>query len=369
MVAGLSISYGVMPTCSSIPGRSARCRCTGFPSSMPARANFSSPVAGRDLRRGFLYAFVLLAAPVVVVAVVVMLFTAHRISKPIQKLTGALSRLAMGDLSVRVDSRRKDEIGLALDAFNNMAEELQQSRERLVFVTRLASWQALGRKMAHELKNSLTPIRLTAEEIVARKTSDDHAFLEQAAQIIADEVNRLQRRVLAFSELAAEPPVNLAEVAVNAVVEERVAFLKTAHPEIAYETRLSGVEPMASADRDLLCGVLTNLLENAADAAGDSGLVLVKTAAESEKVSIEVHDSGPGLSPQARSTLFEPTISFKKQGMGLGLSIARKSALLCGGDIVLVKGELGGAGFRVLLPAIARPEPASPTHEWARVVS
>ena len=63
-----------------------------------------------------------------------------------------------------------------------------------------------------------------------------------------------------------------------------------------------------------------------------------------------MHDSGPGLSEQARGSLFEPTISFKKRGMGLGLSIARKSALLSGGDIVLVKGELGGAAFRVLLP-------------------
>jgi C4-dicarboxylate-specific signal transduction histidine kinase len=69
------------------------------------------------------------------------------------------------------------------------------------------------------------------------------------------------------------------------------------------------------------------------------------------KVAIEIHDSGPGLSEQARRSLFQPTISFKKRGMGLGLSIARKSALLLGGDILLVKGELGGAGFRVLLPS------------------
>jgi len=67
-------------------------------------------------------------------------------------------------------------------------------------------------------------------------------------------------------------------------------------------------------------------------------------------VAVEIHDSGPGLSEQVRKTLFHPTISFKKNGMGLGLSIARKSALLSGRDILLVKGELGGAGFRVLLP-------------------
>ena len=69
------------------------------------------------------------------------------------------------------------------------------------------------------------------------------------------------------------------------------------------------------------------------------------------KVKIEVHDSGPGLSPQARSTLFEPSISFKRGGMGLGLSIARRSAVLSGGEIELVDGELGGAAFRVLLAA------------------
>jgi C4-dicarboxylate-specific signal transduction histidine kinase len=67
-------------------------------------------------------------------------------------------------------------------------------------------------------------------------------------------------------------------------------------------------------------------------------------------VFVEVHDSGPGLSQEASRSLFEPTITFKKQGMGLGLSISRKSALLNGGDIMLIDGQLGGAGFRVVLP-------------------
>jgi len=93
-----------------------------------------------------------------------------------------------------------------------------------------------------------------------------------------------------------------------------------------------------------------NLLENAADAAGDGGRILARVQALDDRVAIEVHDSGPGLSDLARKTLFQPTISFKKRGMGLGLSIARKSALLSGGDILPIAGELGGAGFRVLLP-------------------
>ena len=85
-------------------------------------------------------------------------------------------------------------------AFNRSARELQQSRDRLVHLTRFASWQTLARKMAHEVKNSLTPIRLTMEEIAARSDEHDPRFLEQAAQIVVDEVGTLERRVRAFSE-------------------------------------------------------------------------------------------------------------------------------------------------------------------------
>src|SRR2546427_11560478 len=166
-----------------------------------------------------------------------------------------------------------------------------------------------------------------------------------------DEVESLERRIRAFSDFAAEPPVRPGPISVNSVLQERIAFLRTGHPEISYDLRLAGENQNAYADEDLVKGVLTNLLENAAEAAGPGGRILAATLAFDSKVAIEIHDSGPGLSEQARRSLFQPTISFKKRGMGLGLSIARKSALLLGGDILAVKGELGGAAFRVLLPA------------------
>ncbi len=307
----------------------------------------------RDLRRGFSYTFLIVAASLWLVALAVMVLWAHRLSRPVRLLTEGLSKVAAGDLSARVDVQRDDEIGQAAQAFNHMAAQLQQAQERLINVTRLASWQALARKMAHEVKNSLTPIRLTMEEIATRRGQADGAFLEQAAQIVIEEVNGLERRVRAFSEFAAEPPVMPAEIDVNPMVEERVSFLKNAHPEVIYNLRLAH-GPRAFADPDLINGVLTNLLENGAEAAGGGGVVLAVTAAHGDKVIIEIHDSGPGLSLQARSTLFEPTISFKKGGMGLGLSIARKSALLCGGDIQCIDSELGGAAFRIVLPTAPR---------------
>jgi C4-dicarboxylate-specific signal transduction histidine kinase len=105
------------------------------------------------------------------------------------------------------------------------------------------------------------------------------------------------------------------------------------------------------ASPDLVNGILTNLLQNAAEAAGPGGAVLVQTRGTGERVAVDVHDSGPGLSKEVSATLFEPTITFKKYGMGLGLSIAKKNALLSGGDVTLIPGELGGAAFRVSLPS------------------
>lgn len=307
-------------------------------------------VNARNLRRGFILTLIVLAAGVWLVSLAAVLYLARRISQPMEQLTAGLSQLASGNLEARLAPHGGAEVAAAMAAFNHTAEQLQQSREKLVQVTRLESWQTLARKMAHEVKNSLTPIRLTMEEIIARKGDRDEAFIEQAAQIVVDEVGTLQRRVRAFTELASEPPVCPGIVEINSLLEDRIAFLRNAHPEVRYDVRLEQGPLKAKVDPDLVKGVLTNLLENAAQAAGDGGTVLGKTAARNGHVLVEVHDSGPGLSEQARSTLFEPTISFKKAGMGLGLSIAKRSARLVGGDILLVDGELGGAAFRVLLP-------------------
>ena len=303
-----------------------------------------------DLRRGFTYTFLLLTAVIWIVAFLALIYFAHRISRPIQQLTTGLSEVAAGQLDYRVPSAGDDEIGAAIQTFNRMADELKQSQERLVYVARLESWQALARKMAHEVKNSLTPIRLTMEEIAARQSGPGREFFEQAAQIVVDEVMSLERRVRAFSEFASEPEIAPKAIDINSLLEERISLLKAAHPDVIYSTRLAPDHPIAYADEDLVKGMLTNLLENAAQAAEPGGVVLGVTTTATDRVAIEVHDSGPGLNPQARHTLFEPTISFKRGGMGLGLSIARKSALLAGGDILLVQGELGGAAFRVLLP-------------------
>ena len=326
-------------------------------------------IDARDLRRGFTLTLLVLLGAAWLMSLLPLVLIAHRVSRPIQQLTAALTDFAGGDWSRRLETggkpggppsrlaqgRPRDEVGRAVDAFNHMADQLEESRERLVHLTRMASWQSLARKTAHELKNSLTPIRLIVEEMQARQPASEvneaRAFMDQAVQIVVSEIESLERRVRAFSEFASEPQVHPEDLDINAVVTERVALLRPVHPGVTYDLRLDDGRPRVHAAPDLVNGILTNLLQNAAEAAGTGGAVLVLTRGGGERVTIDVHDSGPGLGEEVSATLFEPTISFKKHGMGLGLSIAKKNALLSDGDVTLISGELGGAAFRVTLPS------------------
>jgi len=311
----------------------------------------------RDLRRGFTLTLLVLLGVVWLVSLLPLVLIASRVSRPIRQLTAALTDFAGGDWSRRLETGLapgvppRDEVARAVEAFNRMADQLEENRERLVHLTRMASWQSLARKTAHELKNSLTPIRLTVEEMQARHQGPERAFMDQAVQIVVSEIESLERRVRAFSEFASEPEVHPEILDINAVVTERVALLRPVHPGVTYQLRLDDGRPRANVAPDMVNGILTNLLQNAAEAAGPEGAVIVLTREEGERVLIDVHDSGPGLSEAVSATLFEPTITFKKHGMGLGLSIAKKNALLSGGDVTAIPGELGGAGFRVSLPS------------------
>jgi nitrogen fixation/metabolism regulation signal transduction histidine kinase len=314
-------------------------------------------IDARDLRRGFTLTLLVLLGATWFVSLLPLLVIAHRVSRPIQQLTAALTDYAGGNWSRRLATGSasgdppRDEVGRAVAAFNHMADQLEESRERLVHLTQMASWQSLARKTAHELKNSLTPIRLTVEEMQVRHGTVEPAFMDQAVQIVVSEIESLERRVRAFSEFASEPLVHPESLDINAIAKERIALLRPVHPAVAYLLRLAQPCPRVHADADLVNGILTNLLQNAAEATGPGGTVIVLTRVENQRVLIEIHDSGPGLTEEVSARLFEPTITFKKQGMGLGLSIAKKNALLSGGDIVVIPSELGGAAFRVSLPS------------------
>src|SRR5204863_9995443 len=132
--------------------------------------------------------------------------------------------------------------------------------------------------------NSLTPIRLTVEEMQARHPASGRAFMDQAVQIVVSEIESLERRVRAFSEFASEPEVHPESLDINAVVNERVALLRPVHPAVTCDLRLDGGRPRAQAAPDLVNGTLTNLLQNAAEAARPGGRVVVSTRDDGARV-------------------------------------------------------------------------------------
>ena len=185
------------------------------PASIERRDKLVQLAQERDLRRGFTTTLIILVASVWLIAFVWLIYLANRVSRPMQQLTAGLAELAAGRLETRIPAEGDDEIGRAIAAFNRSAAELQQSRDRLIYLTQIASWQTLARKMAHELKNSLTPIRLTVEEILARQPESERQFMTQAAKIVVDEIEALERRVRAFSDFSAEPAVRLTPLDIN----------------------------------------------------------------------------------------------------------------------------------------------------------
>ena len=277
---GASTSAGGRPASRSTAATSAASAWSSCPPQVRETRRLVNAIDARDLRRGFTLTLLVLLGAAWLVSLVPLVLIAHRVSRPIQQLTAALTDFAGGDWSRRLETGAtpgappRDEVGRAVEAFNHMADQLEENRERLVHLTRMASWQSLARKTAHELKNSLTPIRLTVEEMQARQPAGDRAFMDQAVQIVVSEIESLERRVRAFSEFASEPPVHPEVLDINAVVTERVALLRPVHPGVTYQLRLDDGRPRAHAAPDLVKGILTNLLQNAAEAAGPDGAVV-----------------------------------------------------------------------------------------------
>jgi len=285
----------------------------------------------------------------------------------------AAARVGTGDLSVRVRPPGGDLDALA-GAFNQMVEELQVSRERVDYLQRLAGWQDIARRLAHEIKNPLTPIQLAVQEIARKYAGDDARFkraLDTAREVVEEEVATLRRLVTAFSEFARLPDVkpaaaDLAEF-VRDMASSRQFLDEAAGGAGAVRVEFdAGDEPVpVMIDRMMLKRAFENLARNAAQALGPKGgTVWVRaqrrrvavadaegrTVDEVDQAWLVVEDDGPGIPPEHRAKVFDPYFTTKSDGTGLGLAIVRKIAIDHAGDVGLEERPGGGARFILALP-------------------
>ncbi len=220
---------------------------------------------------------------------------------------------------------------------------------------RARAWQDVARRIAHEIKNPLTPIQLSAQRI-RRKYLDQFAnveVLDQATQTIIKEVEVLKKMVKEFSQFARLPESNLQPDNLNATIQEAIQLYRNAVAEqISLVTKLDNQLPRFALDHEQMKRVFINLIDNAIAALDGNGKITISTHFNSElkMVRVEVTDTGPGVPPELIKRLFEPYTTTQKHGTGLGLSIASQIIADHNGFIRYQNIVSGGSCFSIELP-------------------
>jgi nitrogen fixation/metabolism regulation signal transduction histidine kinase len=294
-----------------------------------------------------------LAAGGLVLALLLGFVVARRTTQPLAALADGARAVSRGELDVQVNVRGKDEVGELGRAFNRMTADLTGAREQLVRAERVAAWREIAQRIAHEIKNPLTPIQMAVETLqrAQAKGSDQFdALFPESAETILAEVARLKSIVAEFSSFARLPAPNLQACDLSELVDGALKLYAAAGVPLEREAAVG--LPTVRADRDQVTQVLLNLLENARDAIGEKpgGLIRVRLRALEGSVELEVEDNGPGLSPEARDKIFTPYFTTKARGTGLGLAIVHRIVSDHAGDIRVAAATTGGARFTVSLP-------------------
>jgi signal transduction histidine kinase len=285
--------------------------------------------------------------------VVIGLFVARRTARDLERLVEGSLAAARGDLDHRVPVRSADEVGAVASAFNLMMEDLKTSKERLQIAERIAAWQDIARRLAHEIKNPLTPIQMAMDTLQKSYKKQHPQFgeiLDESTTTVLEEADRLKKIVAEFSDFARMPKPEFARIDLNEIVKSSLALYDNV------ETHLAPGLPEIDADRGQMNQVILNLVGNARDALGDrgDGRIVVRTLAGSgaDRVLLVVEDNGPGVPPELKDKVFAPYFTTKhtKGGTGLGLAIVHRIVSDHGGRITISDATGGGARFTIELP-------------------
>ncbi len=304
------------------------------------------------------------AAAAVVLALSLAGVLAIRMTRPLSALEKAAQRVGRGDLGSTVDgSRGGREVTRAFEAFNEMTRELDRARARLRRAERIAAWRDIARRIAHEIKNPLSPIQVSIETMrktKAKRHPDFDEIFEESTLTILEEVERMKRIVSEFSDFARLPRPRPVDVPLRELADH-VARL---HAGPRARVRVESDDVVIRADREQLTQVLVNLVQNGLLAGterhGERGgeVVITVRARPAGGAEILVDDDGAGVPEEMRVRIFEPYFTTRAQGTGLGLAIVHRIVGDHGGTIEIEDSPLGGARFRIRLPPTIPPESA-----------
>lgn len=293
----------------------------------------------------------------VIAGLVLAAWATMRVTRPVRRLAAAAGAVAGGDWNTRVPAPDgDDEIARLARAFNDMTAHLVEQRERLVQAERVAAWRELARRLAHELKNPLFPLQITVENMRRARAEYPDQFEEvfrEGVATVLGELQKLKAIVAQFTDFARMPKPERRPVDVNEVLRgvARLHQPQLDHEQIAVELELAPGLPQIHADPEQLHRALANLVLNAEDAMQPGGTLRLRTGpAASGGVTIEVADTGAGLTPEECGRLFTPYYTTKQHGTGLGLAIVQSVVSDHGGAITVTSEPGRGSTFHIEIP-------------------
>jgi nitrogen fixation/metabolism regulation signal transduction histidine kinase len=292
-----------------------------------------------------------------VVAVFVGSLFANQIAAPVRRLIGATRRIAGGELDFRLKETRRDELGELYQAFNNMTEDLKRNREDLLRAEREMAWKEMAKQVAHEIKNPLTPMKLSIQHLRQAYLDNDKRFsqlLDQVVRGVTEQIDALSRIASEFAHFARMPRRREEMVDVNGLLHDTVSLFSQ-NQSVELRLQLSTQALAVRGDREELQRVFINVIRNAIQAFGERGTISITSEHNEGVAKVCITDTGPGIPENMRSKLFEPAFSTKTDGMGLGLAIVKKTIDDMRGTIEILSEEGRGTTVRMVFP-LAVPE-------------
>jgi nitrogen fixation/metabolism regulation signal transduction histidine kinase len=288
----------------------------------------------------------------------VLVWLVRRYVQNVQEVLRGFRRWSEKDPSFRLPAQLSGEMGVIAAQFNAMADEVELNRRKTLYLEKLASWQTMARKLAHEIKNPLTPIQMMVNQLQRKYKGEDPNFqhlLDEATRIIHEEVNALRRMVDHFSEFARLPDPTWAKADLLQLCQQLLELEKTAFPEheLVLETKLASAPIMM--DSQLMKQVIMNLIKNAAEASAyRQAHIQVQLELTGKYYILNVIDDGPGIPAEDLGRIFEAYYTTKhtgpNPGMGLGLAICKKIVMDHRGELT-VSSQPGQTIFRIQLPS------------------
>jgi nitrogen fixation/metabolism regulation signal transduction histidine kinase len=290
----------------------------------------------------------------IVITIMMALLLSRYITKPLQLIGNQFSRVKIGNKNAKIEWTRKDEIGRLVDEYNRMIDEMEKSAALLARSERESAWRQMARQVAHEIKNPLTPIKLSMQLLMKAwndKAPDWDVRLKRFSQTLIMQIDTLSSIATEFSDFAQMPEPQIQQFDVIPLIQQSVAlFHDQSDCKISFETTQR--ECIIKADPNQILRVFNNLIKNALQAISDDrqGIIQISLSVVDNVCEISFQDNGTGISTDSQTRIFSPNFTTKTAGMGLGLAMVKNIIDNSSGRIWFETEPGKGTTFFVSLP-------------------